>query len=441
LGALIIPRDPWPRLGSQSATRAAIATISTLVLLVALVEVARSLARADRLDYTNYPQLGEIVLAGGDPYANAYNTWPPFFLLVASTLALGSRISGLATLFVWQLADVLAVWGTLKLLARCFVTGGADLTFWPRSSDRLAFVSAPIVVPFLFTARLFQDNLQHGQINAQILFLSLLAFVLFRERRPIPGGLALALAASLKAMPIVLLGYLVYKRCWRELVWTIAFLALLNLVIPIAMFGTGEVATQWRAWRAVVGGEMLQAIAHHPNQSLLSALKRLLTVEGGSTNPIHVHLADWSTAAVVRSFYVVATLGAVGLAWLFRRNPRDLSDQRCAGEFAICLGAMTLVSPLAWAAHFVTLVAPAALVWSALRALPPGSADRRWRVGVWGASFGCVTLSASGFVGWVWARRLESLSVITVGALLLVGLAVSLLPTLGPRPAAVMPSR
>jgi hypothetical protein len=334
---------------------------------------------------------------------------------------------------VWQLASVLAVWGTLKLLARCFVARGAELTFWPRAPERLAFVSAPIIVPFLFTARLFDDNLQHGQVNAQLLFLSLLAFVLFRERRPAAGGLALALAASIKAVPILLLGYLVYKRCWRELGWTLAFLALLNLIIPIAIFGAGEVATQWHAWRSVAGGEMLKPIAHHPNQALLAALKRLLTVEGGSTNPMHAPLAAWSTAAVARLFWVVAGFSLVGLAWLFRRDPPDLSDRRCAGEFAICLATMTLFSPIAWVAHFVSLAAPAVLVWTALGEMPDGNAGRRWRLVVWWASFACLTFSGSGFVGWAWARWLESLSVITVGALLLVALAVSLLPALGPR--------
>src|SRR5438552_1619233 len=168
---LVIPRDPWPRLRSERATRVAIATIYAMVLLVALAEVARSLGRAGRLDYAYYPVLGEVVLS------------------------------------------------------------------------------------FLFTARLFDDNLQHGQINALLLFLCLFAFVLFREQRLIAGGLALALAASLKAVPVLLLGYLAYKRRWRELGWTVAFLVLLNLVIPIALFGPGEVPRQWRAWRAVGAAE------------------------------------------------------------------------------------------------------------------------------------------------------------------------------------------
>src|SRR2546427_544595 len=289
---LVIPRDPWPRLGSERATRVAIATIYTLVLLVALAEGARSLARADRLDYSYYPKL------------------------------------------------------------------------------------AGVVVPFLFTARLFDDNLQHGQINAMLLFLSLLAFVLFREHRLIAGGCALALAASLKAVPVLLLGYLAYKRRWRELGWTVAFLVLLNLVIPIAIFGPGDVAAQWRAWRAVAPTEMVQPVAHHPNQALLSALKRLLTVQGGATNPIDYAVAAWPTTAVVRLFWLVAALAGLGLAFAFRGSSRDLRDPRCAGEFAVCLGAMTLVSPLAWAAHFVTLVAPAALGWAALRRLPRGRPGR-----------------------------------------------------------------
>src|SRR5439155_340582 len=238
---LVIPRAPWPRLGSERATRVVMATIYALVLLVALAEVARSLARADRLDYAYYPKLGEVVLSGGDPYANAFNTWPPFFLLVAAGLALGSRVSAAGTLFAWQLASVLAVWGTLKLLAR---------------------------------------------------------------------------------------------------------------------FGPGEAAAQWREWRAVAAAEMVQPVAHHPNQALLSALKRLLTVEGGASNPLHYALAASPTTAVVRLFWLVAAVAGLGLAFAFRGSSRDLRDPRCAGEFAVCLGAMTLVSPLAWAAHFVTLVAP-----------------------------------------------------------------------------------
>src|SRR2546422_10346364 len=91
---------------------------------------------------------------------------------------------------------------------------------------------------------------------------------------------------------------------------------------------------------------------------------------------------------------------------------------------------MTLVSPLAWAAHFVTLVAPAALVWAALRRLPRGAPGRGGRWGLWWAAVGRITPSASGFVGWAWGRRLQTPFLVTLGG----GVPVSLGPSRSPPP-------
>jgi hypothetical protein len=429
------PRDCWPSFRSPTATRIAIVALYAVVLSLTLTEVGRSVARGDRLDYTYYPQLGEAVLRGTDPYTLPFTSWPPGFLLLGVVIALASRVSAIATLALWQVGSVLATWGTLKLLARWFDPDGGEPSFWPRSPERLALVSAPIIVPLLFAVRPLDDNVLHGQINTQLMFLSLVAFDRFRKGRPIPGGFALALAATLKAIPVLLLGYLGYKRAWRAVGWTVVFLILLNVVIPIAVFGAGDVAHQWRAWRTVVGAEMLVPAAHHPNQSLLSALKRYLSAAGSSDDPIHLNVATLSTEGVIRVYWIVAWLGVLGLALAFRRHARDLSDRVCAGEFAICLAAMTIVSPIAWVAHFVTLVAPAALTWVALRQLQTNSAHRRLGYAIWWLAFAFLTFSASGFVGWRWAARLESLAVITKAALLLVLLAVSLLPRLAAEPA------
>src|SRR5207245_1176249 len=95
-----------------------------------------------------------------------------------------------------------------------------------------------------------------------------------------------------------------------------------------------------------------------------------LTVEGGASNPLHYALAAWPTTAVVRLFWLVAAVAGLGLAFAFRGRSRDLRDPRCAGEFAVCLGAMTLVSPLGGAAHFVTLVALAVSLLPTLEPSP-----------------------------------------------------------------------
>ena len=413
----VVPRD-------TRLPRAAIVAIYGLVLLWAGGEVLRSLARVDSVVFTGYVQVGEAVLQGKDPYGGGLagiNTWPPFFFFVAAGLALLARgISLLGALFLWQLGGVLAIWGCLKLCARLYVDGGDTLTFWPRSADRLAFVSAAVLVPFIMMARLFQEHAQHTQINVQVLFLVLLAFYWFRGARPALGGSALALAASVKAVPVAFVLYLVYKRAWRETGWTLAYLVLLNLALPVFVLGPHETATYWHRWREVSDVQIAGAgSAHYYNQSLLAALKRLLP-GGGVALPL---------------FYALAALGAAGLAWAFRHDPPDLRDPRTAAELAICLGALVVVDPLAWKAHYVTLVAAYFFCWEALRRLPAGGGGAGWwRWALWWGSFACVSLSAPLVVGERINNALETANVILVGALLVIGLALSLRPRLRPLP-------
>ena len=411
--ALPLPRNTWPRFRSERATRAVMIAISALLLAFALFEIVRAALRLDGIIFTGYTQVGEAVLQGGDPYGLAINTWPPCFLFVAALLALLARAITLAgATVVWQAASVLATWGTLRLLARLFLDDGAQLTFWPRAADRPALTTANVLIPLLLVLRILQENVQHTQINGFLVYLVVLAFWLFRERRPGWGGLALALAASLKATPIAFLPYLLYKRAWREAGWTTAFLVLLNLVLPMAVFGPAGNAAHWLAWRQQVAVEAGGTMAHYYNQSLLAALDRLLGAAGDARNPVQYAIAALSPAAVHRVFYAAAAALALGLAFVFRKNPAGVTSRAAAGEMAVALGAVTLVDPLAWKAHYVTLLATTFYVWCA-------SARRSQRALIL-MSAALLTISAPALVGSHASAALESLSVITLGALGLV---------------------
>jgi len=154
------------------------------------------------------------------------------------------------------------------------------------------------------------------------------------------------------------------------------------------------------------------------NQSLLAVAYRVV--------------AQPETARVV--FYAAAGLFALGLAIAFRGGSNDLRTRRATGEYAIALVAMTLVTPLAWKAHYVTLLPGYWCVWWGLRQLPPGTPARRCRLGVLVASVLLVTLSAPAVVGKQTAAALESWNAIALGALLVVALGVSLLRRLPPPP-------
>ncbi len=395
--------------------------LPALALLVVALEVGWSLGRPDKVIFTGYTQVGEVVLQGGTPYGLPINTWPPFFLVAAAGLALVARVSATATLLLWQVGSVLAVWGACRILARFFEEQGNSLTFWPRAPDRLSLASGAVAVPVFMAGRLILESLQHAQINLYLLFLVLLAFHLFREGRVAWGACALALAASLKAVPVLFVAYLVYRRRWRETMWTLGFLVALNVVVPLALFGPGDAAEHWRAWRAVAAAEFGDPTPRFANQSLLAALKRLVTVDGGARDPVQYALAAWSPEAVRRVFIALVGLAGVGLALAFRGGSRDLRDRRSAAEIVVCIGALSIVSPLGWKAHYSLLLAPYWVVWWGLRHIA-GSGRARW-VGWW-LSFACLTLSAEAIVGRTRVRVLESLNVILVGGLVVVGLAL-----------------
>src|SRR2546429_1691411 len=118
-------------------------------------------------------------------------------------------------------------------------------------------------------------------------------------------------------------------------------------------------------------------------------MKRVLTVEGGARDPLRYPVTSWQTTRVVHLFYGVVAVVLIALAFAFRRNPPGLADPSVFSEVVVGLCLMTLVSPLAWKAHFVTLLAGYWLVW---RVGLGGEGRRAW--GGWGGGFLWPALSA-----------------------------------------------
>ncbi|HEX4560723.1 MAG TPA: glycosyltransferase family 87 protein [Gemmatimonadales bacterium] len=409
----MLPRDPWPRLSSERAQRGAMIALYALVLAVALAEALRALGRMEGVIFSSYLDVGNAVLSGSDPYALSANTWPPFFALESVPLALVGHVSPHLALFLWQLLGLFATWGVVKLSVEMFEDG--PITFWPVSPQALALTSSAVIVPFLMTARLFDEHAQHTQINVQVLWLVLWGFHHFRRARPGLGGLALAFAASTKVVPVLLVLYLLYKRCWREAAWTLVWLVLLNVVVIGLVFGPSDGMHLWSAWHRVAGRELSDPTPTFMNQSLLAGVKRAVTPEGGLRDPVSYHITSWSLASARTAFMVLAGLVAGVLAWLFRNRPGDLTGPRAGGELALCLGAMAVVDPLAWKAHYVVLITAYAFCWWALR---KGGAPW-WQWALWWGSLVCLTGSAAAIWGGHFSHVLESYDVILAGALML----------------------
>ena len=145
-----------------------------------------------------------------DPYEYP----PPFLIFPRAVLALTDDFLAIRT-------------GWFVLQALGLVVVGAWLARWIGGRDgELAFLLLPVLLGALPTML----GLQFGQFHVATLLLSVAAMICFEERRPAAGGALLAVATVSKLFPAFLLVYLLARRRWREVAWTLGGCVVFSLV-------------------------------------------------------------------------------------------------------------------------------------------------------------------------------------------------------------------
>lgn len=204
--------------------------------------------------------------------------------------------------------------------------------------------------------------LQLTQASVWIFFFLALSAYLFRRRRDIPAGAALALGVSIKPHLVVIL---VLVALTPRFPWRLIVSAIVGLVVT-----TG--ASMWYAgiWncRDYVF-ETLPVLsagyAYFPNQSINGMLHRLFT----QTDPETYNLAPavgWiKTASAVFGLALLA-IAAVGC----RRRREAAGDDALVLKYALAITAATIASPVCWMHHLTALLIAFAAGVGYLRANP-----------------------------------------------------------------------
>src|SRR3954463_147116 len=191
--------------------------IFALVLLVlVLVPVWHSVRGHSTKDYWVWFQTGQTVLRAGEIYPDQFHKFPfmyppPCALFLAPVSALGQ--TGLVITFALIIA---AAWiGSIVFSVR-LATGS-----WERGHFLV------YLLPSLVMGAHVWGNFLLGQPSLVLLALMLGAFVaLQRKFQWLAGGLV-AIAAAIKAFPVIAIVYLFYRRYWiavASLVLSLTFL-------------------------------------------------------------------------------------------------------------------------------------------------------------------------------------------------------------------------
>jgi hypothetical protein len=212
-----------------------------------------------------------------------------------------------------------------------------------------------------------------GQPSLVLLALMLGAFIALRADREILAGGLIAVAAAIKAFPILAVIYLLYRRYWAAAASLLATVVFLILILPAPFRGFERAWHDIEKWRAGMLKYSETSVGQRPmrsytwkNQSLVGVSNRLLRhVDADAASaphqPIYVNLANLKFSVVnVIVVGIALALGSVFIAVMPRLDMRTAETD--AIEFALLLLLMLMVTPLSFGYFYSWLMLPFAVV-------------------------------------------------------------------------------
>jgi Glycosyltransferase family 87 len=356
----------WSSLSRRINSPAGFRALLVMFVVTAIVFSALPLLRYFRgrtlFDYKLWYETGQHVLAGHEIYffrSGKYDFMypPPCALFLAGASLLGQ--GGLILLLV---AINSAAWfysARLSAILAGVRTGARNVWLY--------------VIPNLLVIVYIWSSYHLGQPSLVLLALILGAFVALHADREILAGGLIAIAAAIKAFPILAIIYLLYRRYWTAAASLVVILVFLILIVPAPFRGFEQAWRDIRKWsagmliysEAKVGQRPMRSYTWK-NQSLVGVSNRLLRhVDADAASaphqPIYVNLANLKFSVVNAIVVGIAlALGSVFIAVMPRRDMRTVETDVI--EFALLLLLMLMVTPLSFGYFYSWLMLPFAVV-------------------------------------------------------------------------------
>jgi len=310
----------------------------------------------ERTDYTVYSIAGQAVLDGTNIYEahnqrGWYYVYPPFFAIFLPIFAKLSLAVGSGLWYFLSLSGVIsALYLSVKLARQAYPSLGGENDAWT-----LYEVPALLASPWLVS------GLLRCQASEFMIWLVIAAVYCWWRGRHVLGGLSLAAAALIKAFPIALLAYFVWRRQWRFLGAFGLGLLLGGLVLPAAVFGWQQNLDYWQEWGKLVAGPAL-SVHEGPveNNKAGELYTQLLDVNKPRNQSIESVLLTLEVPpALAKPLLVgIAFLMLAAMAWLARK-PAAMTQLLAVSAFVTW---NLLIPPISESHYFGLMLLPLTLL-------------------------------------------------------------------------------
>jgi len=350
------------RLNSPAGFRGLVSIFIVLTIAFSAVPLLHYFRGRSIIDYKLWYDTGKYVLAGDEIFflrSGKYDFMypPPCALLLAGASLLGQ--GGLILLLV---AINSAAWLYSARLTAILAAGHRSVrNVW------LYLIPSLLVIVYIWS------SYHLGQPNLVLLALMLGAFVALRAKLEISAGALIAVAAAIKAFPVIAIIYLVYRRYWKATASLILTLTFLLLVLPAPFRGFERAWRDLEKWSVGMLKYDAAGVGQRPrrsftwkNQSLVGVANRLLRhvdadAASAPDTPTYVNFADLRFPTVNAILIGVAlALGILFTAVMPQRGMRTAESD--AIEFALLLLMMLMITPLSFGYFFSWLMLPFAVI-------------------------------------------------------------------------------
>ena len=350
------------RLNSPTGFRALLSIFIVTAIAFSAVPLLHYFRGRSIMDYKLWYDTGKHVLAGDEIFflrSGKYDfMYPPSCALFLATASL----LGQAGLILLLVAINSAAWFSSARLAAILANGHRFV-----NNGWLYLILSLLVIVYIWS------SYHLGQPSLVLLALMLGAFVALRAQREVSAGALIALAAAIKAFPVIAIIYLIYRRYWKAALSVVVTLTFLLLILPAPFRGFERAWRDLEKWSSGMLKYDAVAVAQRPmrsytwkNQSLVGVTNRLLRhVDGDAASaphtPIYVNLADLRFRTVNGIIISVAlALGILFITVMPQRGMRTAESD--AIELALLLLIMLMITPLSFGYFFSWLMLPFAVI-------------------------------------------------------------------------------
>jgi hypothetical protein len=313
-------------------------------------------------DFSVYYAAGRSLLSGRtDLYAADFARgvvmdyrYLPFFILAFAPLSLAPYP---VAAWVWHLLNTAAIVLAVTSIASMY----SGLSYNRAKVWTVAFL---VVVPY------FAMALDYGNVQLIVTALMFAGLSLALRGRDVPSAALLAVAITIKIVPVLTLPYFVVTRRFTLLGLVMIITAALNLVpsIYFGVAGNRDLIARW--YEHVIVGQEFHETNGPINLSLKGQLRRTFTDVDytqrvdGDRRYAAVNVAALSTSTIDRVWMAIAAclfVGGLVLIWVSARrsaNQQGTDVRLAALQIGLLICVMLCVGPLTSKVYLVALLWP-----------------------------------------------------------------------------------